>query len=88
LGICILGQYVVRIYDHVRGRPLYLVDRTVNIGPDADTCREDDVAGDRPYLDLANEAMQLLQAGSRAADSPAAQSACQSDAPWAAPVRQ
>lgn len=34
LGICILGEYVVRIYDQVRARPLYLVDRTVNVVPD------------------------------------------------------
>jgi len=33
LGICILGEYVIRIYDQVRGRPLYLVKRTVNIAP-------------------------------------------------------
>jgi len=31
LGICVLGEYVIRIYDQVRGRPLYLVKRTVNI---------------------------------------------------------
>jgi dolichol-phosphate mannosyltransferase len=31
LGICILGEYIIRIYDQVRGRPLYLVDRTVNM---------------------------------------------------------
>jgi dolichol-phosphate mannosyltransferase len=30
LGISILGEYVVRIYDQVRGRPVYVVDRTVN----------------------------------------------------------
>jgi len=35
LGICILGEYVVRIYDQVRARPLYLVDRTVNVEPDS-----------------------------------------------------
>lgn len=35
LGISMLGEYVVRIYDQVRGRPLYLVDRTVNVAPDA-----------------------------------------------------
>jgi glycosyltransferase involved in cell wall biosynthesis len=29
LGICVLGEYVTRIYDQVRARPLYLVDRTV-----------------------------------------------------------
>lgn len=31
LGICVLGEYVVRIYDQVRGRPLFIVDRTVNL---------------------------------------------------------
>lgn len=31
LGISMLGEYVVRIYDQVRGRPMYLVDRTVNM---------------------------------------------------------
>ena len=31
LGISMLGQYVVRIYDQVRNRPLYLVDRATNI---------------------------------------------------------
>jgi polyisoprenyl-phosphate glycosyltransferase len=31
LGIAILGEYVIRIYDQVRGRPMYLVDRTVNV---------------------------------------------------------
>jgi dolichol-phosphate mannosyltransferase len=30
LGISMLGEYVVRIYDQVRGRPLYLVERAVN----------------------------------------------------------
>jgi dolichol-phosphate mannosyltransferase len=30
LGISILGEYVIRIYDQVRGRPVYIVDRTVN----------------------------------------------------------
>ncbi len=31
LGISMLGEYVIRIYDQVRGRPLYLVHRTVNM---------------------------------------------------------
>lgn len=30
LGISILGEYVVRIYDQVRGRPIYVIDRRVN----------------------------------------------------------
>jgi polyisoprenyl-phosphate glycosyltransferase len=34
LGICILGEYAVRIYDQVRNRPLYLIDRTVNMTAD------------------------------------------------------
>jgi dolichol-phosphate mannosyltransferase len=30
MGIAILGEYVARIYDQVRARPLYVVDRRVN----------------------------------------------------------
>ena len=30
LGIAVLGDYVSRIYDQVRGRPHFIVDRTVN----------------------------------------------------------
>lgn len=32
LGISILGEYVSRIYDQVRARPMYLVARTANMG--------------------------------------------------------
>ena len=28
MGICVLGEYVIRIYDQVRGRPQYIVART------------------------------------------------------------
>jgi glycosyltransferase involved in cell wall biosynthesis len=31
LGIAMLGQYVARIYDQVRARPMYLIDRGVNL---------------------------------------------------------
>jgi dolichol-phosphate mannosyltransferase len=31
LGISILGEYVTRIYDQVRERPLYVVDRSTNL---------------------------------------------------------
>jgi hypothetical protein len=31
LGIGILGEYVTRIYDQVRSRPLFIVDRRVNM---------------------------------------------------------
>ncbi len=34
LGICILGEYVIRIYDQVRHRPLYLIQRAVNVETD------------------------------------------------------
>ena len=30
LGISILGEYVIRIYDQVRCRPVYVADRVVN----------------------------------------------------------
>ena len=33
LGIAILGEYVLRIYDQVRGRPGYVVARAVNVEP-------------------------------------------------------
>jgi len=57
LGICILGEYVIRIHDQVRSRPLYLVDRRVNFdGPDA-------AADDAPYAELIGEAVELLRAG-------------------------
>ncbi len=32
MGVAILGEYVVRIYDQVRARPQFLVDRTRNLG--------------------------------------------------------
>ena len=40
LGISILGEYVIRIYDQVRARPLYLVDRTVNIAGESDAANK------------------------------------------------
>jgi dolichol-phosphate mannosyltransferase len=41
LGIAVLGEYVTRIYDQVRSRPMYLVDRRVNL---SDEFREEEVA--------------------------------------------
>jgi polyisoprenyl-phosphate glycosyltransferase len=63
LGISILGEYVIRIYDQVRGRPPYVVDRTVNF--DTSTPADDTVA-DAPYAELMEEAMQLLNEGAMA----------------------
>ena len=85
LGISILGEYVIRIYDQVRGRPLYVVDRTVNCANVGGTRRvpsnvagtrrvpsPDGVvsAGDEPYVELMNEAMQLLDEGTISEDWP------------------
>ena len=63
LGISILGEYVIRIYDQVRGRPLYLVDRTVNMEPGTGAAAVDDMAGDRPYAELMEQAEALLRQG-------------------------
>jgi polyisoprenyl-phosphate glycosyltransferase len=41
LGICTLGEYVIRIYDQVRNRPMYLIDRTVNFDADAGAKQRD-----------------------------------------------
>ena len=30
MGIAILGEYIIRIYDQVRARPLYVVERRTN----------------------------------------------------------
>jgi polyisoprenyl-phosphate glycosyltransferase len=62
MGICILGEYVVRIYDQVRDRPLYLVDRRVNAQPE---CEFSDKDGDYDGLfnDLLEEAAGLIDLG-------------------------
>jgi polyisoprenyl-phosphate glycosyltransferase len=60
LGISILGEYVIRIYDQVRGRPPYIVDRTVNFAPPTPS---DDTTGDAPYVELLEEATRLLREG-------------------------
>ena len=65
LGISILGEYVIRIYDQVRGRPQYVVDRTVNFA----SAISDD-AGDALYVELMEEARQLLKEGAIPEDRP------------------
>jgi len=60
LGISVLGEYVIRIYDQVRGRPQYVVDRKVNFTPAGEV---DDAADDAPYLELMEQAAQLLDEG-------------------------
>jgi len=52
LGISILGEYVTRIYDEVRQRPLYLVQRSVNIEqPPQVPTAELEIALDEEMLD-------------------------------------
>lgn len=40
LGIAILGEYVTRIYDQVRGRAPFVIERTVNLEPGGASGRE------------------------------------------------
>lgn len=57
LGISMLGEYVIRIYDQVRGRPLYVVARRVN-------CPSGSTIGDELDLNsaaLCEEAAALLE---------------------------
>jgi dolichol-phosphate mannosyltransferase len=62
LGICVLGEYVIRIYDQVRRRPLYLVDRTVNVNRSAQSWHNTPAQpyDDAPYTDLLEETNRLL----------------------------
>lgn len=75
LGICILGEYVVRIYDQVRNRPLYLVSRTVNVrtGGSGESLSQgdrnawtDEASTDAESLALLQEAAQLHESVARA----------------------
>jgi len=68
LGICILGEYVIRIYDQVRSRPMYIIDRSVNLSSDAATGRHRPT-GDEPYVELMQQAVRLLEAGTIREDS-------------------
>jgi len=57
LGISILGEYVTRIYDQVRARPMYLVARRVN-------CDQRDEPNPHESIELTEllaEAQSLLQ---------------------------
>jgi dolichol-phosphate mannosyltransferase len=63
LGISMLGEYVIRIYDQVRGRPLYIIDRIVEhksepIAPPVLAGVED---WDQAYQDLVDQSAALLE---------------------------
>lgn len=70
MGISILSEYVIRIYDQVRARPLFVVTRKVNFdsppdsrqpppGPAAETLPSQ--SEEAHTLELLREAMRLLQ---------------------------
>ena len=63
LGLAILGDYVVRIYDQVRGRPLFVVDRTINMQPTG----TDEPSASRTLDDLANKDTETTDVAQRAA---------------------
>ncbi|HTM54551.1 MAG TPA: glycosyltransferase family 2 protein [Pirellulales bacterium] len=52
LGISILGEYVARIYDQVRGRPLYVVDRTVNLNLTQSSSGRDSALAEEPQAEI------------------------------------
>jgi dolichol-phosphate mannosyltransferase len=62
LGISMLGEYVIRIYDQVRGRPLYIVDRIVEhkAEPIAPPCLAGAEEWDEEYQDLLDQSTSLL----------------------------
>jgi dolichol-phosphate mannosyltransferase len=74
LGISMLGEYVLRIYDQVRARPLYLVDRTVNFDrtarPGAESTLMDALrTGAVTPEDLLAQAAELLDIGGTPGDT-------------------
>ncbi|NIP86479.1 MAG: glycosyltransferase [Planctomycetales bacterium] len=68
LGISILGEYVTRIYDQVRGRPLYLVARRVNCDQDRQTLVDESTQ----LSELLGEAQSLLRSVAEARPADAA----------------
>lgn len=69
LGISVLGEYVVRIYDQVRARPLFLVSRTVNFdAANIATSQLASSSGDDPYLDVLDYVNDLLDLATECSD--------------------
>lgn len=60
LGISMLGEYVARIYDQVRGRPLYLVDRAVNFAAAANPLELSPAEKDQAYEQILRESEELV----------------------------
>jgi dolichol-phosphate mannosyltransferase len=74
LGISILGEYVTRIYDQVRSRPLYLIARTCNVANVArgteliDTADWDEAAVCQALLEQAEELKALARSTAGTSD--------------------
>jgi dolichol-phosphate mannosyltransferase len=68
LGISMLGEYVIRIYDQVRGRPLYIVDRVVEhkSEPIAPPILGGVEEWDQAYQDLVDQSAELIEMVNRA----------------------
>jgi len=59
MGISILGEYVIRIYDQVRGRPIFVIDRTRNVDEPAPTVARDRGIDLHAEIDTLNEIQRL-----------------------------
>jgi hypothetical protein len=70
VGIC--GDYVARIYDELKDRPLYVVDALHNISPERLAALPDRVAVHPSALDLVDAKCQTAAASSLSAFRPAA----------------
>ncbi len=66
LGISMLGEYVVRIYDQVRARPLYLVQRRVNFAASTSAASQ----GDPSYDALLAQVAGLVETVQQRPDLP------------------
>ena len=59
LGICVLGEYVIRIYDQVRARPGFVVGRRVNFGLEKTRC--DNTRCDNLVTHSSGDEMEIQQ---------------------------
>ena len=63
LGIGVMGEYVVRIYDQVRARPQFIVDRTVNFrSRDLEVTDEQEILDEIELLSSSVESTQVSDA--------------------------
>lgn len=75
LGISILGEYVIRIYDQVRSRPVYIAERIVNRTKFPAAESADDIGGIRDNVDRLELLLESLEKEYRPRPSTPAKSA-------------